>query len=238
MKSQIQQLVTNVPKSCIIEEQADTHHFSLLRWSCGFRVWSTLWASWENSAALLQTTHFFDRLLAGFSAGQLCAEGSCGHGLSFMKKLLPSLFESSSNTCWVWPGLWGLHSMFLLRLYIFPVDLLMWLALASYSLFKHAITPAPSLDSPGQEAPQQPKATLAPSSDHWKLWKGLLWAEDTIAQRSMCPMDLPRFGRDTWAGRIRPWTTSPSVLSCNDLDKCPPGNWWHKPLQWLLWHSP
>lgn len=32
----------------------------------------------------------------------------------------------------------------------------------------------PCLDSPGQEAPQQSKATIAPSPDLWKLGKGLL----------------------------------------------------------------
>lgn len=38
VKSQIQQLVTNAPKSCITEEQAGIHCVSLLRWSRAFRI--------------------------------------------------------------------------------------------------------------------------------------------------------------------------------------------------------
>lgn len=43
VRSQFQQLITNVPKSCIIEEQTAIYPFSLLRWSGGFRIWSAIW---------------------------------------------------------------------------------------------------------------------------------------------------------------------------------------------------
>lgn len=203
-------------KSCVIEEQVDIHCFSLLRWSWGFRIWSTIWASWENSATLLQTpTYFFVGLLAGFSA--VCRKLLGSWFIIYDKFLLPS-FESSSNTCWLWPGFWGLRCMFFPRLYIFPGNLLMWLALATYSLVLTLL---------GRRLPSSPRPLSLPHLIFGSLARTCWRTGGIIAQRSMCPMDLPSFGRDTWAGRIHHWTPPPSVLSCNDLDKCPPGNWWH-----------
>ena len=141
--------------------------------------------------------------LKGFSAGHLCAEGSCGRGL----------FESSSNMCWLLTGCWGLHSMFLLSLYIFAVHLLMWWALAiNLQPFQvcHDSSALPGISWAGGS----PTARDYYSSLTWSLeaWQGVAVEQEILLYRGPCLMDLLRFGRDTWAGRIHPRTIHPSVL--------------------------
>lgn len=85
----------------------------------------------------------------------------------------------------------------------------LWICWCEKPWLSPAFPKMPSLKAPpwallGRRLPSSPRPVSLRPLVFGRLSRGCCEAEDSIAQRATCPMDLPGFGRDVWAGRIHP----------------------------------